>query len=396
MATAPLPSLQPQPRPPPPPPSVDLSDRYDIEFCHPGYAAPTNRLLSLPRVDLGSTADATVFGVHHRTALVACQIIAGNAFDTGRLTTDREGRQEVSVPLDGILIGAEYYFIIDGLGMYCLSVSAASVNRFPQLDQYPVVPSFQDWEFPHNRIPEFWPEAPHSFPPTSRCAITNVSFAIKGAHLVPREEGLWYNRNGMTKYGSGLGDIDNAANILPLRRDLHRCFDDRWFAVVPKTPEVGSTAAAQYVTHILSRDAAELWPEYHHIIIQSLHGRSRPYLFARFAWAVLLQVKPFITAGWPRHVIRAHIINDQSKMEYRADHLNGPQLQDIYGGSGSKAATPRKRKFTPGSVADEDDSSVNLSREEDSDFCHQMNGGGEEGRWRSQKLSSDETVPGIR
>ncbi|KFH48542.1 hypothetical protein ACRE_006410 [Hapsidospora chrysogenum ATCC 11550] len=337
MAAAPPPSLQPQRQPPPPPPSVDLAIRDDIEFCHPGYAAPTNILLSLPRVDLGSAAEATVFGVHHRTALVACQIIAGNAFETGRLTTDREGRQQVGVPLDGILIGAKYYFIIDGV------------------NQYPIVPSFQDWEFPHGRIPDFWPELPIPVNPTSRCAITNVSFAVKRAHLVPREEGLWYNRNGMTKYGSGLGDIDNAANILPLRRDLHKCFDDRWFAVVPETPEVATTArvtthsAAQYLTHILSKDAAELWPEYHHTIVQSLHGGSRPYLFARFAWAVLLKVKPFVTAGWPRHVIRVHISNGQSEVEYRADHLNGPQLQDLYGGGESKAATPRKRKFDPGS-----------------------------------------------
>jgi len=63
----------------------------------------------------------------------------------------------------------------------------------------------------------------------------------------------------MRRYGRGLGDINNAANLLPLRSEIHNCFDNRWFAIVPKITETGvTTPSPKYVTHILSGDAAEL------------------------------------------------------------------------------------------------------------------------------------------
>ncbi len=62
----------------------------------------------------------------------------------------------------------------------------------------------------------------------------------------------------------GTGDLDpNPANTIPLRRDIHRCFDQRWFAIVPKPYQ--SQKAPQFVTHILTTKAADLWPDYHYI-----------------------------------------------------------------------------------------------------------------------------------
>jgi len=111
MATAAPPRFKAHPIPP-----TELNSREQIEFLHPGYSA-INVLLFLPRVD--RKADTATFGVYHRTALLACQIIADNAFDTGRLTLDKAGQQPVNVPLDGILTEETYYFIVgDGPGMY--------------------------------------------------------------------------------------------------------------------------------------------------------------------------------------------------------------------------------------------------------------------------------------
>ena len=111
MATAAPPFLE-QRRPPRP--LLELGSRDDISFHHPGYNTP-NLLLTLPRVDSTVSADATpTYGVHHRTALLACQIIAGNAFNNSRFALDRAGRQLVQVPLDGVLTDDEYYFIVDG------------------------------------------------------------------------------------------------------------------------------------------------------------------------------------------------------------------------------------------------------------------------------------------
>jgi hypothetical protein len=107
MATDASPRLQARPAP-----AVELYCRQDIRLLHPGYSAPTNAFLARPRVNI--TAEAATFGVCHRIALLACRIIAGNTFDTGRLALDRAGQQPVNVPVDGILTEDAYYFVIDG------------------------------------------------------------------------------------------------------------------------------------------------------------------------------------------------------------------------------------------------------------------------------------------
>lgn len=95
-----------------------------ITFLHPGYAAPRNQLFSLPRLDqLGDRPD-TRRGVHHRTALTACQIVANNAFARGRLCLDAEGREPAPEPLDGVLMASSYYFVIEGDGVSCLAAAS--------------------------------------------------------------------------------------------------------------------------------------------------------------------------------------------------------------------------------------------------------------------------------
>jgi HNH endonuclease len=255
------------------------------------------------------------------------------------------------------------------------------------LDRYPIIPSFQDWEFPHNRIPDSWPQVSTS-PPTRRCAISNFSFSIDGAHLVPQEEALWYQRNDMRRYGDAvLCDIDNSTNIIPLKTDLLRCFDNRWFAIIPKVMKTTIPHSPQYVTHILRREAVELWPTYQNIIVQYLDGKARPYLFARFAWAILLQVKPFITDDLPRHVIRIKI-SDEDKIEYQKELLSGPQLKAYYGGGGSKGATPKNKRSRTDSRADDEESDVNM----DNDWEDMMSGWQQQGKKRRKQISSETVV----
>ena len=69
-------------------PLRELDTREATRFLHPGYSI-SNTLLSFPRVD--RVEGSATFGVHYGTALLACQIIAGNAFDNGRLTLDEAG-----------------------------------------------------------------------------------------------------------------------------------------------------------------------------------------------------------------------------------------------------------------------------------------------------------------
>ena len=106
-------------------PPTELKSREPIRILHPGYPIP-NRLLSLPRVD--RVAGTTTFGVHYGTTLLACRIIAGNAFDTGRLTIDQAGQQPVQLLFDDILTEEVYYFMIgDGPSM-CSTPSCPIMN----------------------------------------------------------------------------------------------------------------------------------------------------------------------------------------------------------------------------------------------------------------------------
>ena len=107
-----------------------------ISFLHPGYNEPINVLFRMPRVDhVPSVGGELRYGVHHRTALAACQIVANNAFD-GFLALDRSGTQAVntSVPLDGILTVNKYYFIISsspiGKSTSCLCAPLPSTDGF--------------------------------------------------------------------------------------------------------------------------------------------------------------------------------------------------------------------------------------------------------------------------
>jgi HNH endonuclease len=203
----------------------------------------------------------------------------------------------------------------------------------------------------------------------------------------------------MGRYGHELlQNIDDPANILPLKVDLHRCFDKRWFAIIPKNKEISAPYTTQYVTHILLNEAAEIWPTYHNNPVQNLSEKAHYYLFARFAWAILLQVKPFIIAGFPRNVIRIQMdlegrINREEKL------LSGSQLKAYYGGGGSKRATPLNKRSGTGSMED-DDGDLIKSSSEDGDLDMTDDWEDTVGEWRQKagegrrQISSETAVEG--
>ncbi|KAL2192915.1 hypothetical protein P885DRAFT_72655 [Corynascus similis CBS 632.67] len=294
---------------PPPKQLLELRSREDIYFLHPGYDSH-NTLLCLPRVD----STTSTYGVHHRTALLACQIIAGNAFMNSYLAFDKADKQ--------------YYFIVEASELY------------------PIVPSFQDWEFPHGRIPNWWPSVITASLSTMDCGITNADPS----------------------------DIDNRANILPLRKDIHYAFDARWFVIIPRivTTNPSLQPSPQYVTHIISPNAAELWPTYHTTLL-------------------------FVIAGRRRHVIR--ISRDEAgNIEYKTEYCTGTELENLYGSGGSKAATPLySRKSGRGSTAYDEASFAESSGDsdidmEDTDSVWEMLSNSRERESNRRQESSEETA----
>jgi hypothetical protein len=59
----------------------------------------------------------------------------------------------------------------------------------------------------------------------------------------------------MCHYRVKLGDINNQANIVLLKSDIYHYFNDQWLVIVPKLAILPSH---QYITYLISQDAAEL------------------------------------------------------------------------------------------------------------------------------------------
>ncbi|KAH8679276.1 hypothetical protein BGZ61DRAFT_310947, partial [Ilyonectria robusta] len=304
----------------------------NILFYRPGYPSPVNILFGLPRVDQ-SPSQPDLLGIDAQVALLACQIVANNAFATGYLASDDKGTRCADTDPDSVLTRSEYCFFVQGDGKH----------------EYPVVPSFRDWQFPHDRLPPFWPlQTTESKSTSNRRPVTNTSYALTEAHIIPREETEWFLINGMHRYGSGRYDIDDLSNIVTLRSDVRICFDRRVFAFVPKPYE---HQVKEFVVHILDPRHTDFVTSYQNRTVYLSEMVSPEYLFARFAWAIIHLVKPFIVGGVDRRIAmysRAKTGSDdgggKGLPKAKIELLEDASLMALYGGGGSRSASPRKRE----------------------------------------------------
>lgn len=143
-------------------PPTSLPTSY-ITFRHPGYPPPANILLRLPNYDAceadsngtgdaKDTFDNRVWGVQHGIALQACSIIACNLDGvlSSTILQHRPGERESLIPhtldCDSLLTAEDYYFY----------PRAWFTSGSDEDLVYPVWPSFADWQFPHNLLPQQW------------------------------------------------------------------------------------------------------------------------------------------------------------------------------------------------------------------------------------------------
>ncbi|KAI1160421.1 hypothetical protein F5B18DRAFT_654688 [Nemania serpens] len=290
------------------PPTCSVRRRDVIEFCHPAYPDLPKKLLSLNAVD----RDEQWSGLDYEIALTACGIVACNRWKGWFGTKKEDGSfQRVPQPANGILPCHQpdnpyYFFVSDDI-----------------LEQYPIVPSFEHWPFPHNALPTLWESLSSSLsftplPGTSLfdgdprslarmrdggCRITGFRVAPEAAHLVPVEAQGWFEHNQMERYCRGESrpiarNIDDDANMISLRRDLHFLFDQRRFSIVPKRPtpqdakrlqeNVGDPHLLLFVHVLLPDSSDELCSLYHNRSLQPVSGLDvrLEFLFARFAWSI--------------------------------------------------------------------------------------------------------------
>ena len=173
--------------------------------------------------------------------------------------------------------------------------------------------------------------------------MTNSGLASTLAHLVPREHDLWSSLNAMSIYGTGVRDMDDESNLVRMRADIHKCFDDRLFTIVPKPDGDGGL---HYAVHAVDEGDTEFRDLHHNTATQNIERMSREYAFARFAWCVLLRLKPFLLGGIPRRVVRFGLFGG-AEPESRTERMDGSQLRDLFGAGRSRSSSPRERKLEP-------------------------------------------------
>jgi len=277
-----------------------------ILFLHPGYDDSNNVLFKLHAPDTDEDGRPGLFA---QFAVDACAIVAGDYAGQGWLSLLRDG----SAPIDpaSTLRERSYYFHLDAAD-----------------SPYAIVPNFRQWSYPHNRLPLHWQQlAPNSNAVSSgiplapsnlttallmrdgSCRLSGCREELQVAHVVPQSEYGWWKANDMARYNKGSSTtLDNAANALLLRADLHIAFDRPRVALVPKPAADGSM---RLVAHLL-----EYSPEFEHLYHnRELHPAAIgvDMLYARFAWSVFTLLDEFLECGVDRRLTLrapdAHLAN---------------------------------------------------------------------------------------
>ncbi|KAK3638524.1 hypothetical protein LTR56_012996 [Elasticomyces elasticus] len=268
-----------------------------ITVHHPGYTGTSNVLIVL------LAADGPNGGLDLEITLTICAILADNRFDGYISRNDAVDASPVRSD-EGLLAPGEYFFhvphpTIDG--------STQISPGFPLAPYcYPVVPFFESWRFPHERLPPRWQQAT-----TTGHQDLRPAEIAEYAHIIPKSERDWFARNGMRRYGNlrqrtGEDLQDDSDNIILLRSDVRDMWDNHDFVFVPKCAFDGLNARSTghrnaFFAHVL-HGSTELLALYHNLETQPLAVPSQ-YLIARLAWAIFPDMQDFLLAHQKRLLV---------------------------------------------------------------------------------------------
>jgi hypothetical protein len=341
MATSLSPAAAVELRDPPPSPAVvprfSTQTPPQIIFRHPAYRS--TRLIDLPAFDGSESCP----GLHHGTALLICGIIADNKFN-GWLSRTRDG-ERLGLGSDGLLPVGEYYFHVPW-------PAGPGTEEQQGLYKYPVIPTFRHWAFPHDNLPPAWrlprdrsPLRP--FMPISLrsnafqaakvrdggCCVSPNQDGVEGAHICPEGEDEWFREQEMDQYNpiswmTGAKPVNNPANMLTLRADIHIVFDAKSFVFTRKH--------GSWVWHFLTC-TANLGSEYHNMRVKIPADVHPNFILARLAWAVFPMIQNFFSRGEPRLVRVA--------LEQR--EMTSQELGDTFFSRGRNTSPTKSRSNSP-------------------------------------------------
>ncbi|TFK92370.1 hypothetical protein K466DRAFT_659353 [Polyporus arcularius HHB13444] len=267
-----------------------------VDILHPGYEE-RYLLLQLPALDPVDTpnGEPQMGGVDLRLALDACRVLTNNR--EGFLSESRNGDNPVQVSgSEELLVQSQYYYHLAG--------------HLGSMYKYPVVTAFAAWTLPTS-IPEHWAHdetavarsalqerfgRPASAMSTAvknfdgGCVLTKFLASTQNARYVPKEEQAWFDGNHGTYHClNAKAGINDTANGVTLRSDVHLCFDRGGFVFYPF-----NALTREYLVYSLSNVESDYTDLLHRRPVTMHERTSATLVYARFAYAVILRGAP----GW--------------------------------------------------------------------------------------------------
>ena len=333
--------------------TICSESKFSVVFHHPAYHS--SRLFEI------SAFDGKHGGIHHRTALLLCGIVAGGVW-TGWLSEDKSGTR-LTINSEAALTKRNYHFHLP----YPPDETGSPSGPY----KWPVVLSVEDFTFPHDRPPPGGtldrPDAASSS--FSNASVSSMSQAVKDrdegclmtgwrdgierAHLCPRSIWSWFAREELERYNirtnlSGATSVDDMANAITLTEVVHTALDKGNFIFVPKR--------GQWVSHFLD-PTYNLGPEYHNVSIKIPTAVSEAFVFVSAVVAILSRHQNFFMRGEARTVIVKRETNTQRIIDMTSTDLH--TMLDRSKRPGNKS--PRKRSRDPNTI-DELQDAVEVKR----------------------------------
>ena len=300
----------------------------EVIIRHPGYDDDPDPLIILAGYD----HDGEKKGLHFGTALLICSVLSGRS--DGYLTAEQNGGR-LTHSADSLLEEGTYYY------------------QVPDDPQYPIYLSFGHWRFPHDDLPQAYT---HSAPSSSlpgaltlvvtnstpeimtrdkRCVVSRRQDLKEKAHLCPRQEKDWFEKNHMrsyirNQYPDPDDAIDHPTNAVALRKELHTAFDQKVFVFVMKENT--------WTTHFL-RPTYEFGEECHNMSVTISPGVSTQFLFARLAWAIFPLVKQFLVSGLNRWVTMRSV-DKTGRTTWVREYLHSTSISAHF----TRTPSPNKRQ----------------------------------------------------
>ncbi len=217
--------------------------------------------------------------------------------------------------------------------------------------KWPIVTCFQDWQFPPT-LPSHWERVPKPTRPATTTAPSTFSSAVLArdiccrisghytgaevAHICPRNEADWFFANGLSRWNNdtSLGEqslLDDHANLMLLRSDLHKAFDDGKFVLYPKDN-------TGFFVHMME-PSPDLGILYHNARTHSIVNCRAEFIYARFAWSLFRFLSGFLAMPVDRAVITVQNGPEQSRV---VELRKWTEIRERM--TSSRGRSPRKRK----------------------------------------------------